>query len=335
LLPLPLKIEVYSILNSHPLPAFLSYLLPTAVLHSTIYLPVVPPLLFVVFALVNQAQNFAAGFLYTYITEKLILHLRAKFLLHLQQLSLSYHDLRGSSDSIYRLQFDINTVVYYMLGNVVPLMTAGFTVVGMCYITDRIDLQLVFIAIAISPALLLASYYFHARVYEPWQESKRLESSAIAVVHEALGTLRVVKAFGRERGEQERFIRRSRKGMAVRIWVTLAANIYHTVVAAIIALGTAAALYVGGRHVQAGLITVGDLVLVMAYLAQLYAPLQTITQKIADLQTGITSAERVFSVLDQPPEVIEQPNGRSLHRARGGVAFRHVCFAYRSGHNVL
>ena len=334
LLPLPLKIELDSVLGSHPLPAFLSYVVPPAVQHS-IYLPLIPALLFVIFALANQAQTFAAGLLYTSITEKLILHVRAKFLLHVQQLSLSYHDVKGSSDSIYRLQYDINIVVYYLVGNVVPLVTAAFTVVGMCYVTARINVQLMFIAIAISPALLLASYYFQSRVHEPWRESKRLENSAIGVVHETLGALRVVKAFGRERGEQERFIKRSGKGIAARMWVSLAVNIYHAVVAVVIALGTAAALYVGARQVQAGLMTVGGFVMVMAYLAQLYAPLQTITQKIADLQTGFVSAERVFSVLDEPPEVIEKPHAKVLQRAQGSVIFDQVSFGYDSHRSVL
>src|SRR5207249_2639708 len=191
---------------------------------------------------------FAAGLLYTSITEKLILHVRAKFLLHVQQLSLSYHDVKGSSDSIYRLQYDINIVVYYLVGNVVPLVTAAFTVVGMCYVTARINVQLMFIAIAISPALLLASYYFQSRVHEPWRESKRLENSAIGVVHETL---------------------------------------------------------------------------------------QTITQKIADLQTGFVSAERVFSVLDEPPEVIEKPHAKVLQRAQGSVIFDQVSFGYDSHRSVL
>src|ERR1051326_7367234 len=335
LLPLPLKIELDSVLGSRPFPAFLSYVTPPAILHSRIYLPLVPALLFIVFALANQVQAFATGLLYIYITEKLILHIRAKFLLHVQQLSLSYHDVKGSSDSIYRLQYDINIVVYYLVGNVVPLVTAAFMVVGMCYITARINVQLMFIAIAISPALSLASYYFQSHVHEPWRESKRLESSAIGVVHEALGALRVVKAFGRERREQERFIQRSAKGIAARMWVSLAVNIYQTVVAVVIALGTAAALYVGSRQVEAGGITVGEFVMVMSYLAQLYAPLQTITQKVADLQTGFVSAERVFSALDEPPEVIEKPNAILLRRTQGSVIFDRVSFGYDYHRRVL
>src|SRR5207249_9059844 len=73
LLPLPLEIELDSVLGSHPLPAFLSYAIPPAILNSRIYLTLIPALLFIVFALANQAQTFAAGLLYIYITEKLIL----------------------------------------------------------------------------------------------------------------------------------------------------------------------------------------------------------------------------------------------------------------------
>jgi len=334
LLPLPLKIELDSVLGSHPLPAFLSYVVPPAVQHS-IYLPLIPVLLFVIFALANQAQTFAAGLLYTYVTEKLILHMRAKFLLHVQQLSLSYHDVKGSSDSIYRLQYDINIVVYYLVGNVVPLVTAAFTVVGMCYVTARINVQLMFIAIAISPALLLASYYFQSRVHEPWRESKRLENSAIGVVHETLGALRVVKAFGRERGEQERFIKRSGKGIAARMWVSLAVNIYHAVVAVVIALGTAAALLCWSptgsgwaddrRRFCDGHGLPGSVVRTVA----------NHHTKNCGPPDRLRGAERVFSVLDEPPEVIEKPHAKVLQRAQGSVIFDQVSFGYDSHRSVL
>src|SRR5438874_13587851 len=76
LVPLPLKIELDSVLGSHPLPAFLSYVVPPALQHS-IYLPLIPALLFAIFALANQAQTSAAGLLYTYVTEKLLLHIGA------------------------------------------------------------------------------------------------------------------------------------------------------------------------------------------------------------------------------------------------------------------
>jgi ATP-binding cassette, subfamily B, bacterial len=72
------------------------------------------------FALFNQLQSLASDLLLTYVNEKLVLRLPGKFLLHLQQLSLAYHDAKGSSDSVYRLQLDISTLVYYILGSIIP-----------------------------------------------------------------------------------------------------------------------------------------------------------------------------------------------------------------------
>src|SRR5262249_53186666 len=86
---------------------------------------------------------------------------------------------------------------------------------------------------------------------------------------------------------------------------------------------------------QVGVLSLGDLLLVMSYLARLYEPLKTIGRKAAGLQGYLTAAERVFSVLDHLPDVAERPNARALTRASGAVSFLKVSFAYREGHPVL
>src|SRR5258708_36488792 len=101
------------------------------------------------------------------------------------------------------------------------------------------------------------------------------------------------------------------------------------------AMGTAAVLLIGVRHVQAGALTLGDLLLVMAYLGQLYGPLKTVGQKAAGLQSYLASAERVFAVLDRVADLPERPNARPLARASGAVTFRNVSFRYEQNHTVL
>ena len=102
-----------------------------------------------------------------------------------------------------------------------------------------------------------------------------------------------------------------------------------------IAASTAMTLYIGVRHIQAGQLTLGNLLLVMAYLGQLYSPLAAISRKIGDLQASLVSAERTFALLDQEPDVAERPDARPLARAGGAVTFRDVCFAYPNGPHVL
>jgi len=103
----------------------------------------------------------------------------------------------------------------------------------------------------------------------------------------------------------------------------------------ITATGTAAVLFIGARHVQAGTITVGDLVLVMAYMSQLYSPLKTLSKKAGQLQKYLASAERAFSLLDEEPDVRETPNARPLSLAAGDIRFERVSFAYDGERPVL
>jgi ATP-binding cassette subfamily B protein len=94
------------------------------------------------------------------------------------------------------------------------------------------------------------------------------------------------------------------------------------------AIGTAAVLFVGARHVQSGTISVGDLVVVMSYMAQLYSPVETLGKKAGEFQEHLAGAERVFSLLDEEPDVSESPRARPLRRALGDVRFEHVSFSY-------
>src|SRR5262249_44772777 len=99
--------------------------------------------------------------------------------------------------------------------------------------------------------------------------------------------------------------------------------------------GTALVLLLGARHVQAGSLGLGDLVLVMGYLSLLYVPLQTISRSITTLQSSLVSAERSLTLLDEATDVPERPEARPLGRAAGAITFRAVAFASDGGEPVL
>jgi ATP-binding cassette subfamily B protein len=102
-----------------------------------------------------------------------------------------------------------------------------------------------------------------------------------------------------------------------------------------IAGGAAATLLMGVLHVRAGTLTIGSLLVVMAYQAQLYEPLKTLSKKVADLQSGFASAERAFALMDELPEVLERPHARPLARAAGRVTFYNVQFSYDDTRPIL
>ncbi len=335
LTPLPLKIAVDSVIGSRQLPSFLTALLPPTITHSRLALLAVTAGLFVAIGLLSKLQELANSLLSTYTGEKLVLSFRARLFGHVQHLSLLYHDLKGTSDSTYRIQYDASCIQYIAVDGIIPFVTAAVTLVSMIYVITQIDWQLALVALAISPVLFLVTRAYRHRLRRHWGDAKKLESSALSVVQEVLATIRVVKAFGKEDQEQERFLRQSVQGLQSRIRLTFVAGSFGLLVGLIIALGTAAVLFIGILHIQSGRLTLGELLLVMSYLSQLYAPLQTISKKALDLQASLASAERAFALLDEAADAADRPTARPLSRALGAVTFRNVCFAYNKDQPVL
>jgi len=101
------------------------------------------------------------------------------------------------------------------------------------------------------------------------------------------------------------------------------------------AIGTALVLYIGVKRVQVGFVTLGDLVLVMAYLVQMLGPLAALSQMTSHMENSLASAERAFALLDQIPDVVERARPVRLMRASGHMSFRNVSFKYRTDRSVL
>lgn len=335
LTPVPLAVTLDSVLSSDPLPGFLAGITPAAIERSEAALLAAMALGFVLIALMTQLQSMSTTVLRAYTGERIMLDFRTRLFRHVQRLSLSYHDVRGTSDSTYRIQYDATAVQQIATDTVASFVTAAFTLLAMLCVTALIDWQLALVAIAVAPPLFIVSWFYRRTLRTQSREVKRLESGAMSVVQEALGAARVVRAFGREEHEEQRFAHHFRESMWARIRYTFASSKYALLVGMIAAAGTAAVLYIGTRHVQSGVISVGDLVLVMSYMSQLFAPVKTLSKKAGQLQSYLASAERAYSLLDEEPDVRERPNPKPLSRALGEVRFEQVAFAYDGQRPVL
>ncbi len=335
LVPVPLKIVVDSVLGTRPLPGPLGVWFPTAAQSPTAGLVLAIGVLLTV-TLFAQIQSLVNTWLRSYVGEHIVLGFRARLLEQGQRLSLSYHDTTGTADTAYRIQHDAQTLQYVAVDGMIPFVSAAISLVAMVAVTARLDWQLALVALAVSPVLFILSRTYRRRMRGQARAVKKLESSALQVVQEVLGALRVVKAFGQERRETERFATRAREGLVARLRLALIEGRFGLWVGLTTAAGTAAVLFLGVSHVRAGVLTLGELLMAMSYLAQLYQPLSTISRKAAGLQSYLASAERTFALLDEVPDVPERPNARPLGRATGAVEFEHVSFGYDdAGRTVL
>ena len=335
LLAFPLKIVVDNVLGSQPLPHALGLLLPTSIHASKSANLLLAIGLLLALSLLMNLQAFAAWLLQTYTGEKLVLDFRTQVFWHVQRMCLLFHDTRGTNDLAYRIQNDAPAVQYVFLQGVMPLVTAALSFLGLLYVTLRIDWQLALIAISVSPVLFLLARKSCRRARSGWEGIRKLDSSAMMVLYEALSSIRAVKAFGREEYEDQRFKLRSRHRMEEQVRVASMQATFHVLITTTIAAGSAAALWVGVRHVQAGMLTLGELLLVMAYMTQLYDPLRTISGKLPELQGWMASIHRAVALTAEAPEVEETQQAIALARARGEIVFREVSFAYPSSGHAL
>jgi ATP-binding cassette, subfamily B, bacterial len=331
LVPLPLKITVDSVIGSKALPSWLAALLPAwAQASSTGNLSVAAGLLLGI-AVLMSLQSLASWLLQTYTGEHLVHEFRGQLLWHTQRLSLAFHDRRGPSDTAYRIQYDAPAVQYIIIQGLLPIVSAVMSFVAMLVVTARIDWRLASIALVLSPVLYMLAQNSSRKVRNGYDEVRELDSSAMLVLNEALTSVRAVKAFGQERHQDDLFRRKSRQRMSEQLRLASIQASFHVLIGLTVATGTAIALVLGVSQVRRGVMTVGELLLVMAYMAQLYEPLRMFSSKIPELQGSIVSAKRAFSLLDEVPELGDSVPTAPVRRTEGHVCFEKVCFQYTPG----
>lgn len=332
--PVPLAIAIDTVLGDDPLPSFIAFAVPDVLMRTDLRLLFVAAALQVLIVLLGQLQSLGTYVLHTYTGERLTRGMRAKLFSRAQQLSLSFHYRHGPTESLYRIEYDAPSV-QHTVDSVLPLISSAATFAAMLYVMLRIDWQLALVALTISPILFVLSRGYAKRVRPRYRRLRELERFELGVVQEVLSAIRVVKAFGREERERERFIDHADRVIRERLSLSVSEGGFGLAINLTVAIGTALVLFIGVRNVMAGTLSLGLLVIVLGYLAQLYEPLRSVSERIGSVQDSIAGVERAFELLDEEVEVEERPDARRLDRARGGLVFDGLHFSYDGQTDVL
>lgn len=273
-------------------------------------------------------------YLTTKTNERMVLDLRSEMFQHAQRLSLSFHDDRRTGTLMYQINNQADT-----LGAVVvalpPLLQSAFTLIGMVWIAVRIDVQLALLSTSVVPLIWYSTHQYGNRVEPELYRVRNLEGQNLSIVHEAMAMLRVIVAFGREKYEYARFRAQGEETVAARVRLTVRQSAFQLVVNFITASGTALVLGVGAHKVLDGQITGGQLLVLLAYVAQVYAPLEMLTTSMAQFQENFIGLQHAFDLVDTPIEVEEKPDAVALGKARGDLRFEAVGFSYKTRKDTL
>ena len=283
LTPWPMKVVVDNVLVGHPLPHWAQAIVNPIGGATAVGLLVIV----LVGGLVLQVASQLISMCHTQIQvdtgQRMVYDLRATLFAHLQALDMGYHNSVSAGDAVYRLDADAYCIDNIVMTGLFPLASAALTLVVMLTILVRLDATLAFLALLVVPFL-----YWILRVYttpmgERAERVKELESTLSERLYESFTAIRVIKSFARERFEQQRYGRRADETMQARIRLTWQESLFSVGITSVTIVGTTLVLWVGGMHVLRGELTIGSLLVVIAYLESVYGPLSAIAHTAGSL----------------------------------------------------
>ncbi|HEX9868171.1 MAG TPA: ABC transporter ATP-binding protein, partial [Candidatus Tectomicrobia bacterium] len=326
LAPWPLQILIDNVLENHPLPSILAGLLGFLG-EDRFGLMIFAVLAGLGVTLAANGLSVLSNYVHTKLEQRMILDFRSDLFQHAQRLSLTFHDQRRTGDFMARINFQ-STAIGSVTMNIPALGQSIFTLVGMFWVAYRIDRQLALLSLTVVPFIYYSIGYYATRIEPRVREVRGMEGQSLSIVHEAMSMLRVIIAFGRESYEHRRFRDHGERAVDARVKVTVGQTLFSLAVNGTTAAGTALVLGVGASHVLRGDLTVGHLLVVMAYIASVYSPLQTISSTVGSMQEQLINVQMAFELLDTEPEIKDMPGAAHIRKAQGHIVFEDVGFSY-------
>jgi ATP-binding cassette subfamily B protein/subfamily B ATP-binding cassette protein MsbA len=267
--------------------------------------------------------------------QNMVNDLRSDLYAHLQRLSLAYHSRQRVGDLMYRITADSFAVQTMIMNGVLPILSAVILLGGMLIVLFPMDPMLTLLALTVVPILFVLISAFNRKIVEVATEVRDADARVYSLVQWGMSAIKVVQAFTKEEEEHRRFMGASRESLRATLRMYNWQTLYSGAVSVVIAGGTAVVIYAGARAVMSGTLTLGQLIIFVSYLAQLYTPINQITQSWGLIAGARVGAARVFEVLDTEPDLKSGSRQFPPTGAHGEVAWRNVRFHYRPDLAVL
>lgn len=274
------------------------------------------------------------GYLMSWLGQRVLLDMRTELYTRLQMLRLRFYAQRETGRIMSRLTSDLGRLQNFVAEGAQDLVINIATMLIIAAILLAMNWKLFLMALAPTPVIALSTYIFGRRVHLLFHRIWRRSAGLNAILADTIPGIRVVKAFAQERREAGRFEGSSNELFSEEMRAAKVSAGFYPFLGLQTTLGSILIFSLGGLMVINGDATVGTLVAFTGYLWRFYRPVQEFGRMNHTLQTCITSAERVFEIMDADPEPILKP-GLVLHPLRGHVEFRNVRFSYAPGRYAL
>ena len=261
--------------------------------------------------------------------------LRVELFAHLQRLGLRFFDRHPVGALMTRLTNDIEALNEALTSGVVAILGDVITMVGISIVLVLLDWRLALVTFLVLPLLYAISQRLQRELRESYRAIRVRLSRLNAYVQESVSGMAVIQLFNRERRSYERFDDLNSDHLRASLRSVFFFSLLYPSVTVVGSLAVAAIIWYGGGQALQGALTVGVLVAFIQYLHRFYEPIRDLAEKYNIMQQAMTSADRIFQLLDEPEEVRNPTAPVRLGEPRGDIEFDHVWFAYQDEDWVL
>lgn len=254
---------------------------------------------------------------------------------HLQELSLSYYSQNPVGRLMARVTSDSGRVSNLMTWGLLDVTWAIVSIIASVIFMLSINWRLALIVFATIPILLLIAVNFRKKILAEFRRARRLNSKITGEYNQTIQGVRVVKALGREDENLREFARLTDEMYRASYRAAWLSALFLPTVQIVSAFALGAIVWYGGLQSQIGNFSVGDIHAFVSYLTFMIWPVQDLARVYAEMQHAVASAERIFTLLDTPPEVHNQPGAIPVPTLLGEIEFDHVSFWYEENQPIL
>lgn len=269
------------------------------------------------------------------ISRVIIKDIREKLFAKIQTMSFSFFDNRPSGKILARVIGDVNSLQQLLNNTITNLLPDTFMLIGVIVIMLLMNWQLAIASLMMLPFLALSMSYLQIYSERRWQDVRKKASTMNAFIHESFAGIRVIQSFKQENESLSMFGELA--GNARTSWLRAIRinNLIWPIVEFSWALGMIIVYWYGLRLIDTGGITVGLLTAFAGYVGMFWNPIMNLGNYYNMLISSLTSAERIFEIMDMEPEIKDKVGATDIGAIEGRVTFDNVSFGYEDGQRVL
>ncbi len=278
---------------------------------------------------------FIQAVLITYVSQRVMMDMRLQLFKHVQKMSIAFFDRNPVGRLVTRMTNDVATIEQVLQQGVVEALYDVLVLIAIVGAMFILDWRLAIAMLIFVPALVYFVRLFAVALRDTFRAQRVWLARLNAFLNENITGMAVIQLFNRQKRNLDRFDERNRGYLRWNLRATMYFAAFEPTVVMFNAITTAAIIWYGGGRVVHDALTLGTLIAFLQYMQRFFWPVRELSERLTNMQEALASCERIFGVLDQPEEIIDDDSAVGLGNVEGRVEFDHVWFAYDGDNWVL